>query len=483
MWGRRKLDRLSSPEVSLSIIEAGRALRTGALSSEELVRWAFASADSLDQKLGVYISRFDGSALAAARAADADLARGIDRGPLHGITIGVKDIIATKEGPTTGNSEVDYPSWREPRDATVVARLRAAGAVIVGKLSTMEFAIGVPDESKPFPMPRNPWDPARYPGGSSSGSGAGVSAEMFLGALGTDTAGSIRIPAAYCGITGLKGTYGLVSTSGVMPLGPSLDAVGPMTRTAADAAVMLEVMAGFDPLDPASSDVGVAGFSADLGKSLDGLRIGVERKHHLYGDQVDPELPAIFEDAVRELERAGASVREVEIPYYREITDSVLLTMFSEGLACHHRALRDQWGRFGQSARLAFAAGAFFSAQEYVIAQKVRRMGRRIIASLFEDVDVIVCPTTATTAPRIEDLDLSRMIATLFTNLWSGVGSPTISVPMGFGSDGLPFGLQIAGRAFEDALVLRVADAYQRATDWHLRTPALVAARDVEKGE
>jgi aspartyl-tRNA(Asn)/glutamyl-tRNA(Gln) amidotransferase subunit A len=467
--------------VVATIAGAARALRERSASSEELVHDAFARADAYDDRLGVYLNRFDDSALAAARTADDELARGIDRGPLHGIPIGVKDTIMTAEGPTTSNSLVDYPAWRERRDAPVVAALRAAGAVVMGKVTAMEFAIGVPDADKPFPTPRNPWNPACYPGGSSTGSGSGIRAGMFLGALGTDTAGSIRIPAAYCGITGHKGTYGTVSNAGVMPLGPSLDVVGPMTRTAADAALMLPAMAGFHATDPVSSDRPIRDLGEPLDASLKGLRIGVERRNHLGGDLVDPQMPPVFDAAVAEFERAGAVVSEVEIPYYREITDSVLLTMFTEGLAHHHRALREQWERFGRSARAAFAGATVFSAYEYVAAQKVRRLGRRLLSELFEDVDLIVCPTTATAAPQIEGLDLGRIIATLFTNLWSGTGNPTISVPMGFGDHGLPFGLQIAGRPFEDWLVLGAAHAYQQRTDWHTRTPPLVAAGERER--
>lgn len=461
-----------------TLADAARALRAGTVSSEELVRRGFARADLEDSVLGVYVRRFDEAALKAARAADAELRRGLERGPLHGLPIGVKDTIATGEGPTSGNSAVEYPQWSRSHDATVVKRLRASGAVIVGKTSAMEFAIGVPDPEKPFPVPRNPWDASCYPGGSSTGSGAGIASGMFPGALGTDTAGSIRIPAAYCGITGFKGTYGLVSNWGTMPLAPSLDVVGPMARSAADVALILRAIAGFDPRDPASRRVGVRGLSLEPARSLAGVRIGVERHNHVYGEFAGADMVHCFEDAVDELGRAGAVVREVEIPHYREVTDSVLLTMFCEGLACHHRALREQWGRFGRSARVALAGATAVRAHEYVSAQKVRRLGRRLISELFENVDVIVCPTTATAAPAIEGLDLGAMIRTLFTNLWSGVGGPAISVPMGFDDRGLPLGLQIAGPAFGDALVLRVADAYQRATDWHLRTPAVMTGTE-----
>ncbi|MCA9847480.1 MAG: amidase, partial [Dehalococcoidia bacterium] len=226
-------------EIPLTITEAGEAIRAGKLTSLELTEACLERADYLDGRLGVFITRMTDTALAAAKQADADFAAGVDRGPLQGIPIGVKDIIATKDAPTTAQSMVLDPAWGEGQDAPVVARLREAGAVIVGKTSTMEFAIGMPDASKPFPVPRNPWNPETWPGGSSSGSGAGVAAGLFLGALGTDTGGSVRIPAAFCGITGMKQTHGLVPKAGCAPLGYSLDHIGPMTRSARDAAAML----------------------------------------------------------------------------------------------------------------------------------------------------------------------------------------------------------------------------------------------------
>lgn len=459
----------------LTITDAALALRDRSISSVELVSEAYANADRLDGRLGVYISRFDEPALEAARAADRDFAAGVDRGPLQGIPIGVKDIIATREGPTTGNSEVDYPVWSQPRDAAVVARLREAGAVITGKLTSMEFAMGIHDPSKRFPLPRNPWNPDYWPGGSSSGSGAGVPAGMFLGALGTDTGGSVRLPAAYCGISGLKQTYGLVPKSDVIPCGTSLDVVGPLARSAADTAAMLQVIAGHDPADPTSVDVALPDLAEELTGSIRGLRVGIDRRNHLYGDLVEAEMPERFEEAVATLVELGADVRDVELPHYSQLVGATLVTMFTEALAYHRNALREQWKAFGLPARLALASNTFFSADDYITVQKVRRTGRRLVARMFEDVDVIVCPSTATVAPLVEGFDLAGLNSTLFTIFWSGLGNPVISVPMGFNHLGLPFGLQMAGRPFEEATVLRAADAYQRATDWHLRRVPLHA--------
>ncbi|HEX5195308.1 MAG TPA: amidase [Solirubrobacteraceae bacterium] len=453
----------------LTITSAASALRAGSVSSVELVADAFARADRLDEPLGVYIARFDETALDAARTADRERAAGVDRGPLHGIPIGVKDLIATREGPTTGNSRVDYPQWRRPRDAPVVARLRAAGAVITGKVTLMEFALGIHDDEKGFPMPRNPWSPAHWPGGSSGGSGAGVPAGMFLGALGSDTGGSVRLPASYCGISGLKQTFGRVPKSDVIPAGASLDLVGPMARSAADCAAMLQVMAGHDPADPTSAREPVPDFSTRLGAHLGGMRIGVDRRNHLYGAHVQRELPRVFEAAVDELGQLGATLVEVELPHYRELVGATLITFFTEALAYHRRALREQWDAFGAGARLAMASNACFTADDYIAAQKARTVVRARVDQMFDRVDLVVSPSTSTSAPLVDGFDLAGLQATLYTIYWSGAGNPAISIPMGTDDVGLPFGLQIAGRPFDEAAVVHAADAYQRVTDWHLR--------------
>src|SRR5439155_8221099 len=246
--------------------------------------------------LGSFLARFPETALERAEQADKELAAGVDLGPLHGVPLGVKDILAASEGPTTAQSLVLDPAWAAGKDAPVVRRLRASGAVIVGKASTMEFAIGHPEESKPFPIPRNPWDPARWPGGSSSGTGSGVAAGFFLAGLGTDTGGSIRIPSAFCGVSGLMPTFGRVPKSGCAPLGYSLDHVGPLARSAWDCAAMLQSLAGFDESDPDSADRPVPDYLSALRTDLRGVRVGVLREHHL--EQCEPAVAAAFETAV-----------------------------------------------------------------------------------------------------------------------------------------------------------------------------------------
>lgn len=456
--------------------EAGAALRSGEATSVELTRALLARADELDGALGVYLARFDEAALAAAARADAELASGRDRGPLHGIPVGIKDIIATRESKTTGQSVVHDPAWWEGRDAPVVERLRAAGAVITGKTTTCEYACGLPDAEKPFPIPRNAWDPETWPGGSSSGSGSGVSAGLFYGALGTDTGGSIRLPASYCGISGLKPTYGIVPKNGCYTLGSSFDHIGPMARSASDCAALLDVLVGPDPGDPTVTVRAPGGYLAGLDGSLAGVTVGVERASHFSYPGADPALEPLFEAAAAVLAEAGATLVEVEIPYFQELQDAAMLGFPVEALAYHLRFLRRRWGDYGRPARAVIAAGALVGAADYVQAQKVRRQGQQLVGELFGSVDLIVSPTTATGAPPVEGLAFDDLIASVFTPVWNALGNPALSVPMGFGGGGLPLGLQIAGRPLEDGLVLRAGDAYQARTAWHLAEPRALAA-------
>lgn len=464
-------------EVPLTIADAAASLRAGTLSSVELTQACFAVADRIDAELGSYITRYDETALAAAAAADAELAAGVDKGPLHGIPIGIKDIIACLEGETTGNSVVYDPAFYAGQDAPVVSRLRAAGAVITGKLTTMEYACGLPDETKPYPLPRNPWDTSTWPGGSSSGSGSGVSAGLFLGALGTDTGGSVRLPAAFCGITGMKQTYGLVPKAGCLPLGVTLDHIGPMTRSVADAAAMLSIMAGYDSSDP-SMPPGIAGqdYGAALSGDLTGVTVGVERAHHLGRPGADPALVEVFEAAVAQLSAAGATVVEVSIPYYDEMAAATMLCWPVEAFAFHRAWLAERWEDYGRWTRSVISAGALLTGADYAQILKVRRIGKAALDALFTEVDLIVSPTVAAGALSYDELGWQPLMDTLFTPYWDAVGNPALSIPMGFTASGLPLGLQIGGRPFEDALVLRAGDAYQRLTDHHLQLPPLSAA-------
>jgi Asp-tRNA(Asn)/Glu-tRNA(Gln) amidotransferase A subunit family amidase len=457
----------------LTIAEAAQALRTGQTSSVELTQACYAVADAHDAELGVYLSRFDDTALAAAARADAELAAGRDLGPLHGIPLGVKDIITTEEGETTAQSLVLDRGWGDQGDAPVVARLRAAGAVITGKTSTMEYAIGIPDPEKPFPIPRNPWNPEHYPGGSSSGTGGGVAAGMFLGGLGTDTGGSIRFPATNCGITGLKQTFGRVPKYGCVPLGYSYDHIGPLARSAEDCALLLAVLAGHDPRDASSVDRPVDDYVGGLTSDLSGMRIGVDPLLERSALTV-PELAETLDAATAQLRAAGASLVPVSLPLYHELTAATMIGMAAEAYAYHRPDLQSRWNDYGAGTRMAVSAGALIPAGDYAQAQRVRRVGQRKIAELFTEVDLLITPTSACGGLKIEKLTFDDIIDSLHTPYWNALGNPAMSVPMGFTSDGLPLGMQIIGRPFEEAAVLAAGYAYQQRTEWHLRVPELV---------
>jgi aspartyl-tRNA(Asn)/glutamyl-tRNA(Gln) amidotransferase subunit A len=455
-----------------TIADASRALREGAMTSVELTARCIARADELDGSLGAYLHRTDEAALEAAASADASLAAGNDLGPLHGIPLCVKDIFATADAPTTAQSLVLDPAWGRRADAAAVARLRAAGAVLTGKTTTMEFAIGLPDPDKPFPVPRNPWSPDRWAGGSSSGTAIAIATGMALGGPGTDTGGSIRIPSAYCGTTGLKPTHGRVSAEGCYPLAPTLDHVGPMARTALDCALLLDVLAGFDPDDAFSVDVPTDSWASAAAAPIEGMRIGVDRTHHVDAPGADPATATLLDDALTELERAGASVREISLPRYDETASSGAASMFAEAYAHHRAMVESRWDDYGRATRQVMALGKMLSAATYIQAQRVRRAARRDLREAFADVDAVVCLTAGTGAPSLEGFDfLSLLPLPVFAGYWNATGLPAMSVPMGFDRDGLPLGLQIAGRAWDEATVLRVGHTYQQRTDWHRRRP------------
>lgn len=464
---------------ALTIAEAARALRAGTLTATGLLRQVSDRADKLDPQLGVYLTRFTEEAAAAAEQADRELAAGIDRGPLHGIPLGVKDILATKGWVTTAQSLVHQPDWWRDQDAPVVARLRAAGAVITGKTTTMEYAIGLPDPDKPFPLPRNPWDPAAWTGGSSSGTGAGVAAGLILGGLGTDTGGSVRIPAAYCGITGLKPTYGLVPRAGCLPLGFSLDHIGPMAHSALDCALMLSVMAGHDPRDPAAQrgPAGAQGTRADyagaLTGDLSGLRIGVERTIPAVAQWRDPALMPAFDAAADALAAAGADVTEVEIPSYRALADADMVIMAAEAFSFHRNAMAARWADYGRHTRSFIAQGTLLSAADYVTAQRARRVACRALGEVLGGIDAIITPTCAAGAPAYDGLDTGSLMAQIFTGAFNSTGLPVLALPAGFTAAGMPLSVQVIGHPLAEATVLAIGDALQRRTTHHLTEPEI----------
>ncbi|MBV9169239.1 MAG: amidase [Chloroflexi bacterium] len=463
---------LPAAPAALTISEAAGRLRDGSLSSVELTRALVARARAAQDTIAAFNCFTEEPALEAAERADSDLANGVDRGPLQGIPLGIKDIIATRDAPTTANSRVLDPAWGTRDDATVVRKLRDAGAVILGKLGLHEFAIGWPDPDLGFRIPKNPWDLTRTPGGSSSGTGAAIAAGLILGGLGTDTGGSIRGPAAYCAISGIKPTFGRVSKEGCVPLGYSLDNIGPMARTARDCALMLQVLAGHDPLDPCTVDEPVPDMLAPLNRSFEGLRIGVPRAYFFDVPELDDEIRQAVLTAIDAMAAAGARVVDVEIPHAALALNAQRVIMCGEAYAYHEPDLRQRPELYGRYARYQLRQGVLYSAADYIQAQRVRSLIKVEAERALASVDVMVTPTALTVAQTFAGYDpdaLSRMPS--FMSIWNLTGLPAISVPCGFSSAGLPLGLQIIGRAFDEPTVFRAADAYQHVTEWHTRTP------------
>ena len=460
-----------SAELPPTIDEAGASLRRRQLTSVDLTRQLLSRIHASQDTIAAFITITDEAALAAAERADAELASGTDRGPLHGIPLAVKDIIATADAPTTANSHVLDPAWGQRGDATVVRKLREAGAVLLGKLGLSEFAVGYPDPDKGFRIPKNPWDLARSPGGSSSGTAAAIAGGLILGGLGTDTGGSIRGPAAYCGISGLKPTFGRVSKEGCVPLGYSLDNIGPMAHTARDCALLLQVLAGFDPADPSSAAVPVPDMLSRLDGSLAGVRIGVPREY--FFDNLNSEIEQAVRKAIDDCAAAGAIVREVSIPHAAHARAAQRVIMFGEAFAYHEADLTTRAELYGKWTRAQLQQGALLSAADYVQAQRVRSVIADEATRALQDVDVLVTATDWNVAPAFEGYSPdARMRQPDFTSMWNLTGQPAMSVCCGFSEAGLPIGMQIIGPAFDEPMVFKVGDAYQRITSWHTRVPA-----------
>jgi aspartyl-tRNA(Asn)/glutamyl-tRNA(Gln) amidotransferase subunit A len=417
-------------------------------------------ADVIDADLGAYLARFDTTALAAARRADEERAHGHVRGPLHGVAVALKDIIASVEAPTTAQSNVT-PVLPSGVDAPIVQRLRAAGAVIIGKTSLNEFACGPPSPDAGYPLPRNPWDRDRWAGGSSSGSAAGVGAGLFPMAVGTDTGGSIRIPSAYCGVTGFKPTFGLVPTDGVVAFAYSADTVGPIARSAADCAVLLSVLADRDD---------IAAAVADADHVLEHARIGADR-HYREVSGVDPALGVRFEDALGELAALGAQVDDVDIRAASEaaVLSSQVMSAV-EAYEFHRPHLRAEWSAYLPGTRGSLVMGAFHRVADYVRAQRVRAAATAELLERFGAVDFVVSPTVGAAAPTF-DTDFYALLPLFFTRVWNGAGFPALSLPMGRNRDGLPLGLQIVGAPGTDRAVLAAGIAFQRRTAFHTELP------------
>jgi aspartyl-tRNA(Asn)/glutamyl-tRNA(Gln) amidotransferase subunit A len=456
----------------VTIKDAAAALRDGTTSSTALTQELLDKTERLNPVLGAYVVITGEAALEQAAAADAALAAGDDRGPLLGVPLAIKDIIAMKGAPTTANSRVLAPEWGAGTDAPVVRRLREAGSVFLGKSTTSEFAIGLPDPETGFLVPRNPWNLAHTPAGSSSGTGVAVAAGLALGGLGTDTGGSVRSPAAVNGHTGLKVTFGRVPKSGVVPLGFSLDSVGPMARSAWDCAALLDVMAGHDPSDPNAARQDVPRYTELLDGDVEGMRIALPVPYFFDHQMLDPEMRDAVLGAVGRLVDAGAVSREVDLPYGQQAKDATSIIIAAEAYAYHRDNLVRRWQAYGVGTRPILARGAFYTAGDLAQANRFRSMYCRLVAQLLQEHDVIITPSAPGAAEVASEMTPSkRLVNPQFTGHWNLTGLPAVAVPVGFSSTGLPLSMQVVGRPFAEATVLKLADALQRTTDWHLAVP------------
>jgi aspartyl-tRNA(Asn)/glutamyl-tRNA(Gln) amidotransferase subunit A len=467
--------RTSAPAVpsdltTLTLIEAADAVRARRVSPTELVKACLARIDVYNPKLNAFITVTRDAALRRAAALEADLQSGTIRGPLHGVPIALKDNIDTAGVRTTAASSV-FDDRVPTEDAEVARRLAAAGAIVIGKLNLHEFANGGTSATSYYGPVRNPWALDRNPGGSSGGSAAAVAAGLCYGALGTDTGGSIRTPASYCSIVGLKPTYGLVSIRGIIPLVLSLDHCGPMTRSVADAALMLQVLAGYDRLDIASVEHPAENYVAALSAPVKGLRVGVARAP--FFDHLDADVAKAMDGALRTIATLTAGLTDVMLPTTRDVN------LNGEMYAYHEPLFTQMAGRYQIPTRRNLQNGGSTKAADYIRGRWALDLIRRTIDDSFRDVDVVVLPTrrhtprTVDAALEREETDKPRNPELENTGQFNVYGIPAISVPCGFTDAGLPVGLMIAGPRFSEGRVLALARAFEQATDWHSRRPPL----------
>jgi len=457
----------------LTAVEAAEAIRGRKLSPVELTQALLDRIERLDPRLHVFIRLDRDAALEAAKAAEAEITAGRPRGPLHGVPVGIKDIIDVAGLPTTCHSKILIDNIAAA-DAVCVSRLRAAGAIVLGKLSTHEFAIGGPSFDLPWPPARNPWNTAHHPGGSSSGSGSGVAAGLFPVALGSDTGGSVRNPASACGIVGLKPTYGLVSRRGVFPLSFTLDHVGPLTRTVSDNALMLDAIAGHDPLDPGSAAVPPGHYAAGLERGVRGLRIGFIRHFHEADLAADPEVAAGLENVAATLRKLGADIRDIRLPTLGEFGAVNRVILQSEAWAIHAPWLRERPGDYGQLARRRLLGGAFISAGDYVQASRRRLEMIAAVENALREVDVLLCASAMDPPSRIEDAaETERTYPRQARTPFNVTGHPALAMMAGLSSAGLPLSVQFVARYFGEGMLFQVARAWEHAAGTDEKHPRI----------
>ena len=461
------------------ITEQAAMLRGGELSPVELTAAYLDRITDLNGELGAYITVMGELAMSQAQQAESEMQAGEDKGALHGIPVAIKDIIYTEGTLTSGGSKV-LADFIPDQDSTIVRRLDAAGAVLLGKLNLSEFAIGGTIDH-PFGTPRNPWNTGHTAGGSSSGSGIATAGGLCAGALGSDTGGSVRGPAGFCGIVGLRPTYGRVTRQGVLPMCWSMDTVGPMTRTVADCALMLNAIAGRDALDATSSDAPVPDYSATLDGGVSGLRIGLPTEMFEYEGLAADVRDSVMR-AVSVLGEQGATAEEISLPLSANSGAVFIGTADVDCATYHADWLRTRGDDYDWSTRTRLESASLVPAWAYLRAQRARELIRRELMAALDKYDIIILPTGPVAAPTIEAstgrpggyyqgrLDLGRR---RYTSPAALAGLPALSIPSGFSDAGLPIGMQIIGRAFDEATLFRVGQAYETATEWHTQHPAV----------
>ncbi len=453
----------------LGLVEASALIRARRLSPVELVQAILDRIERVEPKVHAFITVTREEALAAARAAEQEIAAGKYRGPLHGIPFGVKDTHYTKGIRTTANTPV-LIDFVPDRDATVVTRIAQAGGILVGKTNLPEFSFGGATDGAAFAAANNPWDLSRTPGGSSSGSAAALAAGLLTVATGGDTSGSIRNPATFCGVVGMKPTYGRVSRHGIVVIAWSLDHAGPMTRTVADNAMLLNVIAGHDPLDEASATVPVPDFTRALSRGIRGMRVGIP-KPALF-DGYHPDVLRAYTAALDVVRKLGAAVVEVDLPPTLDVIDDVQsIVRIAEAASYHEPFLRAKAERYGKTTvRRDVEAGSLVTAVQYLRAQKVRARFVKDLGAVFRTFDVFMTPGMP--VPAGEPME---QVKQPFRRMFNVCGFPALVMPAGFSTTpaGLPIGLQIAARPFAEEAIYAAAAAYEGATDWHRKRPAL----------
>ena len=457
----------------LSIDEASRLLARKEISPVELTKACLERIERFDPQINSFITLVPWIAMEQARRAEAELLQGEHCGPLHGIPIALKDLYETAGIQTTAGSR-HFADFVPEKDAVVVQKLHEAGAILLGKLNMHEIALGVTNENPHFGVCHNPWDLERMTGGSSGGSAAALAAGFCLGSLGSDTGGSIRIPASLCGIVGLKPTFGRVSLRGVMPLSWNLDHAGPMARRVSDVAHMLQIIAGYDVSDPYSSNAPVGDYLTSLETGIHGWRVALLVGEYI--DEADTQVLAAVRQAAAVMEGLGARIEEVDLPYLLQTAQANSVMVTSDAAAVHQERIKNHPEDFGIDVLKRLLTGAAYSSTDYILARRTQTLAKRRMEAFFKQFDLLILPSTPLLAPPLQALDAVERARQLtrFTAPFNLTGLPAISLPCGFVRDGkaeLPVGLQMVAPAWGEVHLLRAAYAYEQATPWHSRKP------------